>query len=49
MVAMVVVSVDAAIASNLSELESISSFKEKQRTTLKAFLDEKNVFAFLLN
>ncbi len=41
-----VVSVDAAIASVLSELESISSLKEEQRT-LKAFLEGKDVFALL--
>ncbi len=44
-----VVSVDAAIASVLSELESISSLKEEQRTTMKAFLDGKDVFSFLPN
>ncbi len=33
--------VDAAMASILSEL-----VKQKQRTTLKVFLDENNVFAF---
>ena len=32
------VSIDTAIASVISELESISSLKEEQRTTLKAFL-----------
>ena len=36
-----------AIASVISELESISSLKEEQRTALKAFLDEKDVFALL--
>ena len=37
----------AAIASVISELVSISSLKEEQRTALKAFLDGKNVFALL--
>ncbi len=37
-------SIDAAIASVLSELESVSTLKEKQSTTLKAFLDGKHVF-----
>ncbi len=41
------VSIDAAIVSVLSELESNFSLKEKQRTTVKAFLDVKNVFALL--
>ncbi len=42
-----VVSIDATIASVLSELESISSLKEEQTTTLKAFLDGEEVFALL--
>ena len=42
------VSVDAAIASIISELESISSLKEEQRTALKAFLNGKDVFVLLL-
>ncbi len=37
----------AAIASVLSELESISSSKEEQRMTLKAFLDGEDVVALL--
>ncbi len=37
-----------AAASVLSELESLSSLKEKQRTALKAFFGGKNVFALLL-
>ncbi len=41
------VSVDAALAQVLSKLERISSLKEEQRTTLKAFLDGNNVFALL--
>ena len=41
------VSVDAAIASVISELESISSLKEEQRTALKAFLDGKYVLVLL--
>ncbi len=41
------VSVDAAMASELSELECICSLNEKQRTTLKAFLGGKNVFVLL--
>ncbi len=39
------VSVDVGIALVLSELESISLLKEEQKMTLKAFLDEKQVFA----
>ncbi len=39
---------DAAIASVLSELGSISSLKEKQRTTLMAFLNRKKGFADIL-
>ncbi len=42
------VNVDAAIKSVLPELESISSVKEKQRMTLKAFLDGKSIFALPL-
>ncbi len=38
-----VVSIDAAIASVLSELESISSLKEERRKKLKASLDGKDV------
>ncbi len=38
---------DLAITSVLSELESISLSKEEQRTTLRAFLNRKNIFAFL--
>ncbi len=38
-----VVSIDAAIASVLSEPESIPSMKEERRKTLKAFLDAKDV------
>ena len=41
------VNVDAAVASVISELESISSLKETQRTTLEDFLDGKHVFALL--
>ncbi len=41
-------SVDPAIASVLSELESILSLQEEQRMTLKVFLGGKNVFAFFL-
>ena len=33
------VSIDAVIASVISELENISSLKEEQRTALTAFLD----------
>jgi len=36
------VSVDAAVSSILLELERISSMKEEQRTTLKAFLHGKD-------
>ncbi len=43
-----VVNVDSAIAAVLSELESISSLKEEQRTTLKVFPDGKDVFALFL-
>ena len=39
---------DAAVASIISELESISSLKEEQRMALKAFLEGKYVFALLL-
>lgn len=41
------VSRDAATASVISELESVSSLKEKQRTALKGFLYGKHVFALL--
>ncbi len=41
------VNIDTAIISVLSELENISSLKEKQRTTLKAFLDGEDVLALL--
>ncbi len=41
------VSLDAATASVLSELESISSLKQEQRMTLKAFLEEKKMFSFI--
>ncbi len=39
--------VSASIASVLSEMESISSLKEKQKSTLRAFLDGKDVFTLL--
>ncbi len=39
-------SVDAVIASVLSELQNISSLKEKQRTTWKTFSDGNNVYTF---
>ena len=42
------VSIDAVIASVISDLERISSLKEEQRTTQKAFLHGNNVFARLL-
>ncbi len=42
-----VVSINAAAASVLSELESVSSLKEEQRTTLNIFLDGKDVFTLL--
>lgn len=35
----------AAVASVISELESLSSLKEEQITTLKAFLDGKDIFS----
>lgn len=41
--------VDAAIASVKSELESLSSPKEEQRAAPKALLDGKDVFVFLPN
>ena len=41
------VSVDTKTASVISELESISSLKEEQRMTLKAFNNSKDVFALL--
>ena len=44
MVALEKVSVDTVLASVISELESISSLKEEQRTTLKAFIDGKRCF-----
>ena len=37
-----------AIAQVLSELESIPSLKEEQKTALEAFLGGKDVFALLL-
>lgn len=43
-----VVSVDAAVASVTSELESYLLLKEEQRTTLKALLNEKEVFTPIL-
>ncbi len=43
------VSVDATVASALSDLESISSLKEEQRMTLKLFLHGINVFSLLLS
>ena len=43
------VSVDAAIVSVISELESFSALKEEQRTARKAFLDGKDDFALLLS
>ena len=48
MVAPEEVSVDTVVASVISELERISSLKEEQRTTLKAFINGKDVFALLL-
>lgn len=42
------VSVDAATASDTSELEYISSLKEEQGTVLKAFIDGKDVFTLHL-
>ncbi len=41
------VSVAAALALILSELENIPSLKEEQRMKLKAFLDGKNDFTLL--
>ena len=38
------VSIDSVIASVISELERISSLKEEQRTTLKAFNGGKRCF-----
>ena len=40
-------SIDSAISSVLSDLESLSSLKEEQRTALKAFLSGKDIFALL--
>lgn len=37
----------AAVASVISELESLSSLKEEQITTLKALLDGKDAFSLL--
>ncbi len=48
MATMDVVSIDAAVASVLSDLESISSLKKEQRASLKASLDGKDVFTLLL-
>ena len=42
------VSVDVVTASVISELQSISSLKEGQRTALEAFLNGRDVFALLL-
>ena len=42
------VRIDTVRASVISELESVSSPKEEQRMTLKAFLHGKDVFALLL-
>ena len=41
------VSIDTAIASVTSEVESISSLKEEQRRTLKAFLHVKDIFTLI--
>ena len=41
------VSADTVMASVISDLESVSSLKEKQRTALKAFIMEK-MFSFFL-
>ena len=43
------VSIDIVRASVLSELERISSLKEKQTTALKGFVDGKDVFLSSLN
>ncbi len=45
MVAKDMVNINAAIASVLSQLGSIFSLKEQQRTTLKTFLHGKDIFA----
>lgn len=41
------ISVDAAVTALSSELDGIFMFKEEQRTTLKALLSGKDVFALL--
>lgn len=41
-------SVDAAVAAVLSELDGVFTFKEEQRTALKAPLVGRDVFALLL-
>lgn len=47
MAALKEVSIDAAKASLISDLQSISSLKEERRMSLKAFCDGKYVFALL--
>lgn len=42
------VGIESAVASVISELKSISSLEEEQRTTLKAFTDGETDFASLL-
>ncbi len=42
------VSTDAALASVLQQVDSTASVKKEQRTTLKAFLDGKDVFVLVL-
>lgn len=41
-------SINAAIASVITELEFMSSFKEEQKMALKAFIDRKDAFILLL-
>lgn len=48
MVAPKEVSVDAAVTSVISELERISSLKEEQRMTMKAFLNENDYYVICL-
>lgn len=42
------VSRNDAVVAVLSKMKGISAIKESQKTTLMAFLDEKDVFALLL-
>lgn len=41
------ITMDASVTAVLSELDGISALKDDQRTVLKAFLGEQNVFTLL--